>query len=234
MTKLRLVFVFSCLILFAVATSPVFANGVKADLGASGRGVANPDCAGTILVNPACFEFSTTSATTATWEAFSLTDFNTATFSTIGPYDLFLVTGITSGTQVTLTLTGASDVFGSFLCGDDPTMTTQLGGFCADPTNDLLPESLCDGCVRTSNLHFQRIGPHNLGVLCNKGRRHDFRKRWRDNHRGGAWDLASPSGWRWFACHCKASPLVTHDSQSNQIRFEKKRRAIGAFFSFVN
>jgi hypothetical protein len=137
MTKLRLVFVFSCLILFAVATSPVFANGVKADLGASGRGVANPDCAGTILVNPACFEFSTTSATTATWEAFSLTDFNTATFSTIGPYDLFLVTGITSGTQVTLTLTGASDVFGSFLCGDDPTMTTQLGGFCADPTNAL-------------------------------------------------------------------------------------------------
>lgn len=139
MKKIGLLLVLSCLLLLVLTSSPVFANGIKVDLAASGKGVLNADCAGTITVNPACFQFSADSATHATWEAFSLTssDPDPVTFSTIGPYDLFLVTGITGGTQVTLTLAGATDVFGSFLCGDDPTMTTQLGGFCADPTNAL-------------------------------------------------------------------------------------------------
>lgn len=138
MTKLRLAVVFACLALICITPSSAFANGVRADLSASGRGVLQADCSDptVIAANPACFEFSTVSATQATWEAFSL-DFSTSVVTTTGPYDLFLVSGITDGTQVTLTLIGASDVFGSFLCGDDPTMTTQISGFCADPSNAL-------------------------------------------------------------------------------------------------
>jgi len=140
MNKFRCSCLFALLAVLFLATSPVFANGIHSDVGASGKGVANPDCAATIQTNPACFEFATTSATTATWEAFSLTDFATSTFTTIGPYDLFLVNGITTGTQVTLTLTGTNVAFGSFLCGDDSTMTSQLVGFCSDPTDLLGPD----------------------------------------------------------------------------------------------
>lgn len=129
--------ILALLLAIFVCASPVFANGVKTDLGASGKGVFNADCAGTIQDNPACFEFTQVSGTQATWEAFSLTDFVTSTFTTIGPYDLFLVTGITDGTQVTLDLTGTNVAFGSFLCGSDTTMTTQLSGFCSDP-NDVI------------------------------------------------------------------------------------------------
>jgi hypothetical protein len=143
MTKLRFTLGLSCLLVLVLSASPAFANGVKADIGASGKGVLNADCAGTIQENPACFEFSPISSTVATWEAFSLTDFATSTFSTIGPYDLFLVNGVVSGTQVTFTLTGTNDAFGSFFCGDDPSMASSanLGAFCSDPANTLFGDA---------------------------------------------------------------------------------------------
>jgi hypothetical protein len=134
MTKFRLVLVFSSLLLLLLANSPVFANGAKADLSASGKGVLNADCTANIATDPACFEFSQTSSTEAVWQAFSASA-PPPTFSLLGPFDLFLVNGITNGTQVTLTLASATGSFGSFLCGDDPTMTTQISGFCADPAN---------------------------------------------------------------------------------------------------
>ncbi len=143
MTKLRLALGLSCLFVLVLSTSPVFANGVKADIGASGKGVLNADCAGTIQTNPACFEFSPISSTEATWEAFSLTDPATSTFTTLGPFDLFLVNGVVSGTQVTFTLPGTNDAFGSFFCGDDPNMASpsNLGAFCADPANTLFGDA---------------------------------------------------------------------------------------------
>src|SRR5262249_48107976 len=102
-TRFRLLFISSLLALLLFASSPIFATSVRLDIGASGKGVQNPDCAATIQTNPACFEFSVVSSSQAMWEAFSLTDFTTKTFSTLGPFDLFLVNGITDGTQVTLT-----------------------------------------------------------------------------------------------------------------------------------
>lgn len=141
MTKFRLGLLLSLLAVFSLSTSLAFANGIKADLSASNKGVQNPDCAGTILDNPACFQFSQGSATQATWESFQLTDFTTGAFTTLGPYDLFLVNGITAGTQVTLTLASATDAFGSFFCGDDSSMTDTLAGFCADPTNALFEDA---------------------------------------------------------------------------------------------
>jgi len=137
MNKFRCIYALAFLAIFSLSASPIFANSVRADLGASGKGVVNPTggCVATIQLNPACVDFAKVSDSLATWTAFTLTDFDTSTFSTLGPYDLFLVNGVSDGTQVTLTLTGASDVFGSFLCGDDPTMTAQLLGFCSDPDN---------------------------------------------------------------------------------------------------
>jgi hypothetical protein len=141
MTKFRLGLVFSLLAVFSLATSTAFANGIKVDLSASNKGVQNPDCASTILDNPACFQFNQGTDTQANWEAFSLTDFTTGAFTTLGPFDLFLVNGITAGTQVTLTLASAADAFGSFFCGDDASMTGILAGFCADPTDALFEDA---------------------------------------------------------------------------------------------
>ena len=137
MAKIRLSLGLLCLALLFVTCSPLFANGVRSDLSASGKGVLNADCTANIATDPACFEFTQTSSTEAVWQAFSASA-PPPTFSLLGPFDLFLVNGITDGTQVTLTLASATGSFGSFLCGDDPTMTTQISGFCADPTNALL------------------------------------------------------------------------------------------------
>jgi hypothetical protein len=142
MKNIRIALAFPCLLILVFSASSVFANGVRSDLSASGKGVQNADCAGTILDNPACFQFSVVSSTEATWEAFNLTDFETATFTTIGPYNLFMINGIVSGTQVTFTLPGATDAFGSFFCGDDPNMASiSAAGFCSDPTNALFEDA---------------------------------------------------------------------------------------------
>ncbi|HWZ96499.1 MAG TPA: PEP-CTERM sorting domain-containing protein [Candidatus Dormibacteraeota bacterium] len=140
MTKIRCAILFSFLVLLVFSTIPTLANGIKADLSASGKGQVNPSggcTAANIDSFVECVNFDTSGAV-PTWTNIVL---NTSTnvVTTTGPFDIFLVNGITTGTQVTLTLTGASDVFGSFFCGNDPTMTAQLGGFCADP-NDLLGE----------------------------------------------------------------------------------------------
>src|SRR5262249_37430102 len=133
--------------------------------------VQNPDCAANIQTNPACFEFSVVSSSQAMWEAFSLTDFNTKTFSTLGPFDLFLVNGITDGTQVTLTLTGSNDHFGSFFCTADDSLDSNdaaiiSAGFCSYPTNALHSDAsgifslpLPDGSTSTQTFTFNSSAP---------------------------------------------------------------------------
>ena len=140
MSKLRCISILALLAIFSLSASPVFASAIRSDLGASGKGQVNPSVgctAANIADTVQCVNFDTSGAVPTWTNIFE--DFSTDPpgVVTTGPYDIFLVNGITNGTQVTLTFTGLSDVFGSFLCGNDPTMTAQLLGFCADPDNSL-------------------------------------------------------------------------------------------------
>ena len=141
MIRIRFGALFSLLSFFVFSCTPSFANGVRADLGASGKGVVNPTggCVATIETNPACVDFST-SGTLPTWTAFQLISTDPDVVDITGPYNLFVVSGISS---ITFQLTGNA-AYGSFLCGTDPSMITALSGNCTDialdpPTNPLDP-----------------------------------------------------------------------------------------------
>jgi hypothetical protein len=91
---------------------------------ASGAGQVNPStgCSAGSTNNP-CVVFTQTSSTTGEW-----TNFISSTV-TDGPYDLFMVP---TSKDVTFQVTNPGLAFGSFLCGFDTTMTTQLNGFCTN------------------------------------------------------------------------------------------------------
>ncbi|HYK38456.1 MAG TPA: hypothetical protein VEU98_00435, partial [Candidatus Eremiobacteraceae bacterium] len=139
MTKSRIGFFFSFLVALALSAAPVFANGVKADLGASGRGTVNPPggCAANFATNPECVDFSTSGALPV-WTAFEANNSdpnNIIITNTTGPENLFVVSGISS---ITFQLLGNAN-FGSFLCGSQSNMSDLLNGDC---TNIVDPVSL--------------------------------------------------------------------------------------------
>jgi hypothetical protein len=134
----------SLLILLGLALVP--ADAQRLEKKASGKGQVNPTtgCTTGAENNPdtnPCVNFvSTPGSDIAQW-----TNVTSATTED-GPYDLFMVPTTQDVTfQITLPTPTSTLAFGSFLCGDDPTMTVQLNGFCtniddsADPGTFLNP-----------------------------------------------------------------------------------------------
>jgi hypothetical protein len=122
-------FIRSATLFLLLALLIVPARAQRLEKKASGNGQVNPSggCTPGSSNNP-CVIFDQTSATTAQW-----TNINSAT-STDGPYDLFMVP---TSQNVTFQVTNPGLAFGSFLCGFDSTMTTQLNGFCTNiPDSD--------------------------------------------------------------------------------------------------
>jgi hypothetical protein len=117
-------FLRSAALFLILALLLVPAQAQRLEKKASGAGQVNPSggCTPGSINNP-CVVFDQTSGTTAQW-----TNIISGT-STDGPYDLFMVP---TSQNVTFQVTNAGLAFGSFLCGDDPTMTTQLNGFCTN------------------------------------------------------------------------------------------------------
>jgi len=126
----------------AILVLPVSAQ--RLDKKASGLGQVNPTtgCSAGSSNTP-CVVFAQSSTTQGQWTNFLFGG------GQDGPYDLFTVP---TTQDVTFQLTGSNVAFGSFLCGFDTTMITQLGGFCtniadtADPATFLsLDPLLPDG-----------------------------------------------------------------------------------------
>ncbi len=110
------------IVLTALVLTPSFAQRLEKK--ASGKGQVNPasGCSDGSSNTP-CVLFNQTSSTTGQWTNFLFGG------GKDGAYDLFLVP---TSQNVTFQLTGSSVTFGSFLCGFDSTMTTQLNGFCTN------------------------------------------------------------------------------------------------------
>jgi PEP-CTERM motif len=99
---------------------------------ASNNGQVNPAGGCPSSANDPCVIFSQTSPTTADWENF---DINGAL---VNNFSLFMVP---TTQPVTFQLANAGVNFGNFLCGNDPTMTTQLNGFCTNIDDSADPAS---------------------------------------------------------------------------------------------
>jgi hypothetical protein len=154
-------FLFLLLALQFLSVGSAMANRI--DVGASGKGEVNPPLPGTCtLANVAsgltnvCVAFQITTPSTASWAniipVFD-SSFNVIGSTEFGPLALVLVP---TTSPFTLQLPSATADYGSFLCdpSTDPTMSTQLSGFCTDIPNspgDDLSGFLSSGPVSPGN-----------------------------------------------------------------------------------